>query len=530
MAALGELPQEAIIPIPFSERMSPTERDSLRESMLSYWTAFGRIAAIPRDIYDEGAIVADTLKFAGEIEEPAGGMEIIRDNMGNILVEIGATPGFEGKDGILQQAHQDMICLPKSGEPGSPAQKGVKLEFVKLREKGEDREEWWVRAEDGNTTLGGDDANGLALMRTFMAESNKFQHGRLGFLFTVSEEEGLIGAVGLGDEIKKKLPGYRYMLNLDTDHKDTITIASAGAARTTIGVPITWEKADNKVFRTLSLSGLAGGHSGGDIHLGRGNSIKVMGQVLAKLKSENIPFHLVAIDGGDKMNIIPKACITTIAFAPDWSERIDQIIDEEAQTITTTPFTDAPDRRLETDQPQEIPAQIMDRKTTDTTVDLIAEMPQGVINWLEENVLPRTSTNLGVVRTENDQIVIQTMSRSSDLGQLKMIRVQIAQLAARFGAPYVQPAPYSGFEGNPEGELVRKIQEASETLFGKAMELRRTHGGIETGVLTGYVPIEAAMEAASIGGWTIDYHALGERTNMPATTRLYMLVKQLITG
>lgn len=123
------------------DTLAPAEVRSLAESMRYYWTQFGRIAAIPRSTFQQDAIIADTKKFALEIEPPNGGMEIYTDMVGNIFVEIQATPGQEGLDGTILQAHQDIVALPEPGKPGSPAENGVVPEWIRLNEKDEDNQE-----------------------------------------------------------------------------------------------------------------------------------------------------------------------------------------------------------------------------------------------------------------------------------------------------------------------------------------------------------------------------------------------------
>ncbi|NOY60128.1 MAG: aminoacyl-histidine dipeptidase, partial [Calditrichaeota bacterium] len=70
-------------------------------------------------------------------------------------------------------------------------------------------------------------------------------------------------------------------------------------------LPVNRKPASGDKLLQLHLSGLRGGHSGIDIHEGRGNAVKILNRLLYRVNKE-IPLELVTINGGDKHNAIPR--------------------------------------------------------------------------------------------------------------------------------------------------------------------------------------------------------------------------------
>jgi len=83
----------------------------------------------------------------------------------------------------------------------------------------------------------------------------------------------MTGAMGLkGGLLKGKI-----MLNLDTEDDHELTIGCAGGIDVTAAGKYTVKTLDKlRPTYRISIKGLTGGHSGMDIHLGRGNANKLM--------------------------------------------------------------------------------------------------------------------------------------------------------------------------------------------------------------------------------------------------------------
>ncbi len=68
------------------------------------------------------------------------------------------------------------------------------------------------------------------------------------------------------------------------------------------------------VIPQLTLGGLLGGHSGLNIHEGRGNAVQLMGRALAAVAAAAGPegWRLVEVTGGDKRNAIARDASATV--------------------------------------------------------------------------------------------------------------------------------------------------------------------------------------------------------------------------
>ena len=251
---------------------------------------FEEISAIPRPSYHEQAIADYLVAFA-----KARGLECYRDEFNNVLINMEATEGKEGVTPLLLQGHTDMVCEKNTG---------VEHDFLKdplrLYEK-----DGWIRAE--GTTLGADNGVAVAAMLAVL-DGACDSHGPIQCLFTASEEVGLDGASGFDySRIYAKK-----MLNMDSADESLIIAGCAGGLRSTITLPISREPFSGEVME-IRIGGLAGGHSGEDIHRGRANANKLMGRVLDRLFSELPDARLISVRGGTKENAIPREAFALIS-------------------------------------------------------------------------------------------------------------------------------------------------------------------------------------------------------------------------
>ncbi|MCA9265927.1 MAG: M20/M25/M40 family metallo-hydrolase, partial [Planctomycetales bacterium] len=248
------------------------------------WNHFADLNEVPRPSKQEQRVIAFAKAFGESLNLPT---EV--DNVGNVRIRKPASPGMENRLPIVMQAHLDMVCQKNAATEFDFDSQGIQM-FV----DGD-----WVKAQ--GTTLGSDNGLGVASIMTILA-SDDIPHPPLEALFTIDEETGMTGAQHLQ-------PGWlegKILLNLDTEDDDELTIGCAGGcdvtatrAYSTEPVPV-----DHKCFR-LTVKGLTGGHSGMDIHLGRGNANKIMNRLLwAGARQHQI--RISSIDGGGLRNAIPR--------------------------------------------------------------------------------------------------------------------------------------------------------------------------------------------------------------------------------
>ena len=264
------------------------------------WSYFDEITQVPRPSKKEEKIRAYLLDFARKHH-----LAVRTDAIGNVLMSKPATPGSEGKPGVVLQAHMDMVC-----EKNADVQHDFEKDPIDTYIDGE-----WVRAR--GTTLGADNGIGMAAALAALTDDT-LVHPALEALFTVDEETGLTGAFNMEEGF---ITG-KYLLNLDSEDEAEIFIGCAGGIDTTSTFTYTATPfpAGNVTLR-ISVSKLQGGHSGSDINAGRGNANKILARFLCSCLAK-YDMQLCAIDGGNLRNAIPREAWAIIAVPADCKEAL----------------------------------------------------------------------------------------------------------------------------------------------------------------------------------------------------------------
>ena len=262
---------------------------------------FAKINEIPRPSKREEKII-EYLKDFGK----SRGLETKVDEVGNVLIRKGATPGYEDCKTVILQSHMDMVCdsLPD-----------VKIDFDKdgitTYVDGE-----WLRAK--GTTLGADDGIGIA-MELAILDSNDIEHGPIECVFTRDEETGLTGAEGMK-------PGFMtgdFLINLDSEDEGEIFISCAGGRTTTAQFDIARLPIPEGYFCIKgSVKGLVGGHSGDDINKKRANGLKIIARFVYQEMERYKGIHLVRLHGGSLHNAIPRGGYFVLAVPNAIKENI----------------------------------------------------------------------------------------------------------------------------------------------------------------------------------------------------------------
>lgn len=222
------------------------------------WKHFGEILKIPHCSKHETELGNYVIKVAED-----NGYKTKRDSAGNVVIQIPATPGHESSPTVVLQGHLDMVCEKKSD-----VDHDFSKDPIEARIEGD-----WVTAT--GTTLGADNGIGLAAALA-IAEDDTVVHGPLELLFTTDEETGLNGARELPSDF---LQG-RILLNLDSEEEGAFTISCAGGADSDVTLPVQRKASTGGTILKIALTGLRGGHSGIDIHTGRGNAVQLLARML----------------------------------------------------------------------------------------------------------------------------------------------------------------------------------------------------------------------------------------------------------
>src|SRR5208283_4274541 len=255
------------------------------------WKHFDVLAATPRASTKEAAARNYVLAQAARL-----GLETKQDAAGNLVVSKPAKPGRENAPMALLQGHLDMVCEKNEGTAHN-----FDTDPIKVIRDGD-----WLKAE--GTTLGSDNGVGVAAALAVM-ESDDIAHGPLEFVFTIDEETGLTGAAAFPGGLLKS----KYFLNIDNEEKGTLCIGCSGGMKTTARRKVTLRPAGDGVGRRIKVSGLKGGHSGVDIHQGRGNAIRILGGVLQSVL-DSLSVEIAEVNGGSAQNAIPREAFAIVAI------------------------------------------------------------------------------------------------------------------------------------------------------------------------------------------------------------------------
>ena len=464
---------------------------------------FEEIAAIPHGSGNEAAISSYIADTAARL-----GLYVRVDEYNNVVVKKQATPGYEHLPALLLQAHVDMVN-EKNGDSDHDFEKdGLKLVL----------EGNILRAE--GTTLGADDGKGVAYMLALMdSDSDAFPHPPLEFLFTAGEEIGFIGALGLDCSDLTA----RRMIGLDAGPEGVVATTSAGAQEVILSVPAEYEPVSGEVI-AISIRGLLGGHSAMNITDEKGNANKIMGRLLHNA-AKVADFQLCEITGGVMFNAIPREADAVIAVESGKKQavidRINQVTAEIGEELA------ASDPGLAVTVRDTAAERMLSAAVSRAVVECLYNVPNGVrmMNKLVPG-LPVTSTNMGVVKTLEDKITVDTMLRSSSKSLNDDYVDNICTVGKLTGMTEVwvgswMPAwPYMA--DSKMRELAKKLYRERT---GEEMRELAVHGGLELGVFSEKMP---GMDIVTLGCTSGDEHTVTEWMDIDSYARVYDFMKDFI--
>ncbi len=460
--------------------------ENLKPELL--WKHFAEILRIPHCSGDEKGLgdyvlsVAQRLNLSGK-----------RDRVGNVIVAKKASPGHESAAGTVLQVHLDMVC-----EKNSDVSHDFSRDAISAVVEGE-----WVHAQ--GTTLGSDNGIGVATCLAVM-EDDSLVHGPLEFLFTVDEETGLTGAT----KIQKGALTGKTLLNLDSEDEGTFTIGCAGGADSEISLPLKRVGRRGKLPFRMKLSGLRGGHSGIDIHLGRGNAIKLLARVLWQAQPK-FAFDLVNVEGGNKRNAIPREAWADLLLDPGHARAFAAFVQKAVAKIQSEFKAVEKDLVYSLEKTELGKAEPLARDSQKCLIQFLVSIPHGVLSMHSEIPgLVETSTNLAIVRTSPGRADIICSSRSSVASALEATRNTIEACCALAGARIHLPDGYPGWAPNLDSHLLKTLRELYRQVFNKDVQVVAIHAGLECGILGEKF---LGMDMISFGPTIRHPHSPEERVN-----------------
>ncbi len=460
------------------------------------WKYFDEICSIPHPSKKEEAIV----KYVQEVGSKLG-LETETDKAGNVVIRKPATTGMADKKTVILQGHLDMVPQ-KNQDTDHDFEKDPIDTYI----EGE-----WVKAK--GTTLGADNGIGVAAALAVL-ESRDIQHGPIEALFTVDEETGMTGAFALE-------PGFLkgdILINMDSEDEGELYIGCAGGIDTNAYFSYQEEQtpADHEAY-CVNVKGLKGGHSGLDIHLGRGNAIKLLNRLLWKANRE-LHLRVASLDGGSLRNAIPREAGAVITVPKDKAGAFeemarDMIADWKNELGKVDPGVDLEVKNTEK------PAKVMDMPSTRNILNGVYGCPNGVMRVISDMPeVVETSTNLAVLKSENGKVEAATLQRSSvdsakaDLANMMRAVFEMA------GAEVKQSGEYPGWKPNVDSPILQTMSDVYQKMYGKTPEQKVIHAGLECGILGGKYP---NLDMISFGPTIRNPHSPDEMVNITTVKLFY---------
>lgn len=461
------------------------------------WGAFDEITKVPRPSTHEDKIRAYLLDYAKKHS-----IEAKTDEVGNVVMRKPATPGHEMAPVVVLQSHMDMVA-----EKNSDVDHDFLNDPIETYIDGE-----WVKAK--GTTLGADNGIGMAAALAVLADK-EIEHGPLEALFTVNEEIGLEGAEHLG----KDMISGKILINLDSEDDGEIFIGCAGGIDTT--AIFTYKRSfspDNFAYYKVSVSGLLGGHSGGDIHLGRANANKVIARFIWNC-SNKWDIEVSSFKGGNLRNAIPREAEAVFGIHLDHKDDIGEYLAKYAEEIKNEFKGVEPSMKLEI-QEVEKPEYCIDSSTSLKLIRALYSSPHGVVSMSRDiEGLVETSTNLAAVRMEDDcKIKVTTSQRSSLESRKNDIAGQVEAHFQLAGAEVSHSDGYPGWAPNIESEIMKISADAYEELFGIKPQIKAIHAGLECGLFLSKYP---HLDMVSFGPTMRDVHSPDEKLLIPTVEKFW---------
>ncbi len=463
------------------------------------WNNFADLNAVPRASKKEEQVIAFMVEFGHKLN-----LETIVDNVGNVIIKKPATEGMENRKVVVMQSHLDMVHQKNNDTNFDFDTEGIQMII----------DNDWVKAK--GTTLGADNGLGVATIMSVL-ESKTIVHPDIEALFTIDEETGMTGAMGLE-------AGYlngEILLNLDTEDDDEIGVGCAG------GIDVTatknYEEIDtpeNVSAYKITVKGLQGGHSGMDIHKGFGNANKLLNRILYDM---NDMLTISEINGGGLRNAIPREsnAIVVTNHLKEFEDKfysIAKIIIDEYTTVEE-------DLEIILEECL-LPQKVLSKQDQQMLLRAIYVTHNGVFRMSPDiENLVETSNNLARVLVKDGEIQLLCLTRSSIESGKENLANTIRSGFELAGFDVALSGTYPGWKPNPNSPILKVLKKVYEDLFNEVPNVLACHAGLECGILGTNYP---AMDMISFGPTIKGAHSPDERASISSTQKYWKYVLEIL--
>ena len=473
--------------------------------MNNVFEIFSQICQVPRPSKHEEKISQWLQDFAA-----AHQIECVADEAMNVIMRVPATPEYEDHEGVILQAHMDMVC-EKNGDiqhdfMTDPIQTYVDGEYLKAK----------------GTTLGADDGIGISMALAAITDK-ELPHPAIECLFTVDEETGLTGAMKLQNGMLK----HKRLINIDSEDDGQIFIGCAGGIDTLAKMHYTQSPIINgqsSIAIRLSVTGLIGGHSGDDINKGRANANQLIVWFLARIWPQ-ADIQLASINGGNLRNAIAREAEAILCIPMAYKEQIRIEWNHYVAQMEGVFGEVEKDMRLELET-CDMPDSVIPADKAYRLIMALCECPHGMIAMSKEMPgLVETSTNLASIKMKEGYIEVNTSQRSSIEASKHHLKWAVEQALSMACDEVTHGDGYPGWAPNPKSALLDVVKQAYMDLYKSEPKVLAIHAGLECGLFLEKYPY---LDMVSIGPQMYGVHSPQERLSIPSTERCYKWLCQTL--
>lgn len=460
------------------------------------WKHFSDLNAVPRASKKEERVIEFMLQFGESL-----GLPTTKDKIGNVVIKKPATPGMEDRETVILQSHLDMVHQKNNDTEFDFETQGIDMYI-----DGD-----WVKAR--GTTLGADNGIGVASIMTILA-SKDIEHPAIEAMFTIDEETGMTGAMQLDPS---NFEG-TILLNLDTEDDDELSIGCAGGIDTNTSYSYQVETLDGDYTAVkIEVKGLLGGHSGMDIHKGRGNANKLANRIVYHLLSLN-PIRLVTFDGGSLRNAIPREAVVEIAVPTGELKKIYGEIANISDKIKEEFKAIEADLVIETFENGKITSALSLDDTLKITNTLYA-VHNGVFRMSPDiEDLVEASSSLARVIVADGKFTTQSLQRSSVESSKADVANTIRAAFENMGCGVVQNGEYPGWKPNADSPILKLMADIYRNRFNEEPKILACHAGLECGILGEHFD---KMDMISFGPNIYGAHSPDERVQISSVQKYW---------
>lgn len=470
---------------------------------ISVFKYFEEISMIPRGSGNEKEISDYLVKFAKKLK-----LEVIQDKALNVIIKKPASKGYENAPTVILQGHMDMVCEKNIG-----TNHDFKKDPLKLVTKGN-----YIYAQ--GTTLGADDGIAVAYAMAILA-SDKIKHPALEILLTTDEESGMTGAMAIS---KKNISG-KILINIDTEEEGYLLVSCAGGIRTKSIIDIEKESIKDKKTFEIKVRGLKGGHSGTDIDKGRGNANVILGRILKDLQGK-IDYNIISIDGGTKNNAIPREGDAIIAVLSKDEKALVESIKVWNEMIIGEIKTEDPNVNIILNRSIKESKNMINKDCSCRLINLLYLYPNGV-NTVSYDIkgLTESSTNLGIVKTTEDEIEFDSAVRSSVPSLKGHIVTRIETITSVLGGKFEANAGYPAWEYKKDSKIREICKDVYKNMYNKDVNVYAIHAGVECGLFEERL---GEIDMISFGPDIFDAHTPEEHLSISSTDRVFEYLLEVL--